>query len=140
MQRQPIVPTHKIILFVVFVSAALISSLFVCHMNHKPQTALSADDGLLFPAARDIKPFELVSAVSKEKFTQQNFLNHWTLVFFGFTHCSNVCPTTLDMMSKAYDKLHVNIPNLQVVLISLDPERDNPEALASYTQTYNKDF
>jgi protein SCO1/2 len=140
MQRQPVIATHKIILFVVFISAALISSLFVYHLSHKATSALSPDDGLIFPAGRDIKSFELVSAVSKQKFTERDFMNHWTLVFFGFTHCSNVCPTTLGMISKAYDELHTSIPNLQVVLISLDPERDSPEALNAYTQTFHKDF
>ena len=61
-------------------------------------------------------------------------------MFFGFTHCSNVCPVTLDMMSKSYPNLHTAMPNLQVVFVSLDPERDNKATLLQYTKTYHPDF
>lgn len=140
MQKTRTVSTNKIIIFIVFACTAIITSVFIFHMSHQPtQPSMSSNDGIIFSAARDMKPFELVSA-NTNKFSQKDFLNHWTLLFFGFTHCSNVCPATLDMMNKAYDKLHASYPNLQVVLISLDPQRDSPEALANYTHSFNPDF
>lgn len=140
MQKKPLVSIHQIIIFVVFVSVALITSLFIFHLRHKPmQTQLANDAGMIFPAARDIKPFELVTA-GNNKFTEKNFYQHWTLLFFGFTHCSSVCPTTLDMMKRAYAKLHAQYPNLQVVLISVDPNRDTPASLATYTHSFHPDF
>lgn len=136
----PIVSTNKIIFFVVFVSTALITSLFLFHLRHKPQPAVLAPDlGIVFPVARDVKDFSLLTADNKP-FSQKNFYNHWTLLFFGFTHCASVCPTTLDMMNKTYAELHAKYPNLQVALVSLDPERDNLASLGRYTQSYNKDF
>ena len=140
MKNTPVVATHKIILFVVFISAALITSLFVFHMSHKTdQAQLSDENSMIFPAGRDIKSFELVTSDNK-KFSQQDFLRHWTLLFFGFTHCKSVCPTTLSMMDNAYKKLQPLYPNLQVVLITLDPEKDTPEVLAHYTQSFNTQF
>lgn len=131
--------THKIIVLVVFICAAIMTSLFVFHLQHKPaQPLLSSNDGTLFPVPRDIKTFELTTG--DKKFTQNNFNGHWTLLFFGFTHCSNVCPATLDMMNRAYTKLHTQIPNLQVVLVTLDPDRDTSETLANYTQSFNPNF
>ena len=140
MTNTPTVALHKIVFSVVFVCAAIMVSLFIYHSRAKQlQPALSPDIGLIFSAPRDIKPFKLETA-NQQVFTEKNFFNHWTLLFFGFTHCAQVCPTTLDMMSRAYTDLHQIYPNLQIVLISVDPERDTPESLAEYTKTYNPAF
>ncbi|VVC76807.1 hypothetical protein AQUSIP_21340 [Aquicella siphonis] len=137
---QQTISNSKIIVFVVFVCAALMTSLFVYHASQKPaQPALSPEIGMLFPAPRDIKSFELATA-NNQPFTEKDFYHHWTLLFFGFTHCASVCPTTLDLMNRAYSGLHEKYPDLRVVLISVDPERDTPESLAKYTQSYNPDF
>ncbi len=96
---------NKIITFVVFLSAALISSLFIYHMRAPHQPLIDADSGMLFPVARNIKPFKLVSA-QNEIFDEKNFANHWTLLFFGFTHCASICPVTLDLLQKVYPDLH----------------------------------
>ncbi|MBV9575761.1 MAG: SCO family protein, partial [Gammaproteobacteria bacterium] len=97
---------NQLVIFVVFLSAALITSLFVYHLSHKPEKSdLPPERGILFPAARDIKSFELMTAENKA-FTLENFYHHWSLVFFGFTHCASVCPTTLDLMKHVYNKLH----------------------------------
>ena len=57
----------------------------------------------------------------------------WTIVFFGFTHCPDICPTTLAMLNDTYSKLKDSEKELlQVVMISLDPERDTVEKLAEY--------
>jgi protein SCO1/2 len=141
MQNTQNFSTNKIIVLVVFICAAIITSLFVFHSRNKQsvQSLLSPEVGIIFPVARDIKPFKLESA-NQQLFSQQNLLHHWTLLFFGFTHCSNVCPTTLEMINRVYHQLQPDYPNLQVVLISVDPERDTPESLASYTQAFNPKF
>ena len=140
MQRNPTISNSKIIAFVVFVCAALITSLFVYHTSHQiKQANLSNNAGLIFPVPRDIKNFELITA-NNQKFTENNLRNHWTLLFFGFTHCGSVCPATLDMMKRVYPDLHKTYPNLQVVLVSLDPERDTPDIVTKYATSFNPDF
>lgn len=132
--------TNKIIIFVVFVCCALMTSLFVYHNTHKQVLTTLADGNVtLFPVARDIKPFEL-TASNNQKFTQNNLMNHWSIVFFGFTHCSSICPTTLDMLGHAYNKLHESYPNLQVVLVTLDPSRDTLSALSNFTHSFHPAF
>lgn len=133
------VATHKIIAFVVFICAALMASLFIYHSSQKSAQPLSPEIGMIFPVPKDIKSFELVT-MNNQKFTQKNFHDHWTLLFFGFTHCSSVCPTTLGIMERVYSQLHDKHPNLSVVLVSVDPDRDTPESLAKYLQTYNSEF
>lgn len=139
-QNQPVISNSKIILFVVFVCAALMTSLFIYHSSQKP-AALKLDPelGMIFNAPRDIKSFELMAA-ENQTFTEKNLRDHWTLLFFGFTHCASVCPATFDVIKRVYPQLHEQYPNLQVVLISVDAERDTPESLASYTKAYHPDF
>lgn len=58
-------------------------------------------------------------------------------VFFGFTHCPEVCPTTLWEMSEALATLGEDADNLKVLFVSVDPERDTPELLALYLQSFD---
>ena len=138
--RKPVIDNYKIITFIVFICAALITSLFVYHNRQQQQSIVTSNGNSVFlPVGRELKPVQLVNA-NGNAFTDRDFNNHWTLMFFGFTHCSSVCPVTLDMISKAYPELHKAIPNLQVVLVSLDPERDDKATLQKYTQAFNPDF
>ncbi len=60
----------------------------------------------------------------------------WSLVFFGFTACPDVCPTTLGVLNQ----LASEITTVQVILVSVDPQRDTPAHLKSYLQGFNPDF
>lgn len=133
--------TNKIVILLVFLCAAIMTSVFVYHMSHKSLEPLAVEknNSFIFTAARDIKPFDLYTA-PHEKLPKTLFLHHWTLVFFGFTHCSSICPTTLDKLNLVYTKLRPSQPNLQLLFISLDPERDSFEALKNYVHTFNPDF
>ena len=62
----------------------------------------------------------------------------WSLVFFGFTYCPDVCPTTLAELNQVASKLGDKTP--QIVLLSVDPERDTPEQLKSYIEYFNPAF
>jgi len=136
----PIIPIHKIIAFVVFICASLMTSLFVYHVSQKNAPALLPSEiGMLFKEPRDIKSFELVTA-NQQPFTEKSFYHHWTLVFFGFTHCSSVCPTTLHTIQRIYPTLQAKYPNLQVALVTVDPERDQLASLTQYVQRYNPAF
>jgi protein SCO1/2 len=64
--------------------------------------------------------------------TEDNFKGHKTLVFFGFTHCPDVCPNTLYTVGTAMTMLPENVRPPKTVLISVDPARDTPQALSQY--------
>jgi protein SCO1/2 len=70
------------------------------------------------------------------------FDGHWTLVFFGFTQCPDICPTTLATLAQATRRLGDLPAGLQprVLLISVDPERDPPEILAPYVRFFDPRF
>jgi protein SCO1/2 len=58
-------------------------------------------------------------------------------VFFGFTHCPDVCPTTLLEMSNALQRLGADADRLKVVFVTVDPERDTPEQLQQYLDSFD---
>ena len=79
-------------------------------------------------------PFELMDQTGTLR-TEADFKGSPTLVFFGFTYCPDVCPLTLRTIDLALDQLPVDIERPTTVLISVDPERDTPEAMAAYLST-----
>jgi protein SCO1 len=80
-------------------------------------------------------PFSLVDQNDKP-FTDADLKGKWQLVFFGYTHCPDVCPTTLNDLSLALDQLGDAKSKVGIVLISVDPERDTPAVLKSYVESF----
>ncbi|MFL0798638.1 MAG: SCO family protein [Cellvibrionaceae bacterium] len=95
---------------------------------------------LLFERSRVVQPFEMLDKNGKA--VGNSFLEgRWTIMFFGFTQCPDVCPTTLATLNKIYDKLSpIEQRNFQVVLLSLDPLRDTPDKLQPYMDYFNSEF
>ncbi|MFN3512233.1 MAG: SCO family protein [Phenylobacterium sp.] len=76
-------------------------------------------------------PFQLVDQEGRP--TDESVLKgKWTAVFFGFTYCPDICPTTLQALAAAQDQLGPKADDFQVVFISVDPERDTPEQMKAY--------
>jgi len=71
-------------------------------------------------------PFSLVSQDGK-RVTEKDFLGHYTLVFFGYTFCPDVCPTELQVMTAALEQMGDQGKNIQPVFVTIDPERDTPK-------------
>lgn len=69
---------------------------------------------------------------------EQSLEDKWSLVFFGYTYCPDVCPTTLVELNRAAAKVEGD--NFQVVLVSVDPQRDTPEQLKTYIEYFNPSF
>jgi protein SCO1/2 len=69
-----------------------------------------------------------------------DFKGSVVVVFFGFTHCPDVCPTTLSEMKAVRDQLGDKGKRMQVLFITLDPERDTPELLAQYVPSFDPSF
>jgi protein SCO1/2 len=81
--------------------------------------------------------FSLVDQNGKP-FTDADMKGKWELVFFGYTHCPDVCPTTLNELSLAFDKLGPAARNkMGVVFVSVDPDRDTPAVLKEYVSSFS---
>jgi protein SCO1/2 len=81
-------------------------------------------------------PFTLIDQRG-QPFTDRSLSGKPALVFFGFTYCPEVCPTTLTRMSGWLKALGPDADKLNVVFISIDPERDTPAQLASYLSAFD---
>jgi protein SCO1/2 len=81
-------------------------------------------------------PFSLVDQTGKAV-TDQDFRGRYMLVYFGFTHCPDVCPSGLQVVAAALDKAGAKAEQITPLLITVDPERDTPEQLASYVPSFH---
>lgn len=94
----------------------------------------------LFPTPRALAPFSLQQA-DGAALTPETLQGHWTLVFLGFTHCPDVCPTTLAQLAGA-QKQWASLPAAsrpRVLFVSADPERDSPQLVAQYAHAFHPD-
>ncbi len=109
--------------------------------NSTKSNDVDIDSGTILPVPHDISPFHLVSTDDKP-FTNDNLKGQWSLLFFGFTKCPQLCPTTLSLLNDAYQNIekHNNVPLPQVVFISVDPDRDTSKNIKEYLSGYNKNF
>ncbi len=87
----------------------------------------------LLPAPTELAEFSLL-ADDGSRFSREDFQDHWNLVFFGFTHCPDICPITLQVLANARRMMQEQgVDDLpRIVLVSVDPERDSPAVLAPY--------
>jgi protein SCO1/2 len=84
-------------------------------------------------------PFSLVDQNGIRR-TEKDFSGKYMLVFFGYTFCPDVCPTTLSVMSAALDKVGPDAARIVPVFISVDPKRDTPEKLKAYLASFGPNF
>jgi len=85
--------------------------------------------------------FTLVDQDGKE-FSNKDLLGTWVLIYFGFTHCPDVCPDELEKLGHVVDTINRTeyLPNLQPLFISVDPERDTTEAVKQYLEDFHPTF
>lgn len=89
-----------------------------------------------FDTPREISEMSLVDHTGA-RVTNDSLKGKWSLLFFGFTFCPDICPTTLSVLNDAVQDLE-NPP--QVIMVSVDPQRDTPSILAAYVPRFNPAF
>lgn len=98
-------------------------------------TGQTTSDGKAAPAIGG--PFTLTDQNGKTV-SDRDFRNRYMLIFFGYTYCPDVCPTTLSTVSGALDKLGPNFTKKVVpIFVTIDPERDNAAVMKSYVEAFN---
>lgn len=82
--------------------------------------------------------FELIDTNGKLT-TNKDFLGKWVLMYFGFSHCPDICPEEMEKMVKVVEKVSKikNMPELVPLFISVDPERDTPDVVAKYVKEFS---
>ncbi|XP_071752243.1 protein SCO1 homolog, mitochondrial [Centroberyx gerrardi] len=83
-------------------------------------------------------PFSLIDHNNKPS-KSEDFFGQWVLIYFGFTHCPDICPDEIEKMIEVVDEIDKikSLPNLTPILITIDPDRDTPEAMAAYVKEFS---
>jgi protein SCO1/2 len=115
--------------------AAVIGVLAFKQINNVEQP----EHALYYQQPREIKPFELTDHTG-QLFTKAQLKDKWSLVFLGYTSCPDICPTTLQNLGFIYDDLKAIANNSQVLLVTVDPNRDTQEKLNQYIPYFNDEF
>lgn len=84
-------------------------------------------------------PFRLIDHNGKTV-TEADFHGRYMLIYFGYSFCPDVCPTTLAVMAQALEKLGGKSQRIVPIMITIDPERDTPKVLAEYMQAFGPSF
>jgi len=126
----------KNFIIAVALAIALAAGVFVALRTQAPAAPATA---LVLPAPNPVPEFSLLNQHGNAV-DQAVFEGQWDLVFFGFTHCPDICPTTLQVLASAKKALAENgrqtLP--RIVLVSVDPERDTPEILGEYVNYFGQ--
>jgi protein SCO1/2 len=95
---------------------------------------------VLLPQSREIPQVPLIDSEGKP-FALEQLDGKWSLLFFGYTFCPDICPTTLAQLRELKSKLPVEVQQkLQMVFVSIDPQRDTPEHIKQYLGFYKAGF
>ena len=116
------------------VAAALLALVVAACGPNLPRFQTSDVTGVSF--GRD---FQLTDHNGKPR-TLSDFRGKVVVVFFGYTQCPDVCPTTLSDLAAALQKLGADASRVQVLFVTVDPERDTPELLSHYVPAFNPTF
>jgi protein SCO1/2 len=125
----------------------LISIVVAAFVNKMTSPRVMSDSELKLNGAylfENPRAFDEIAFVDHngQDFSQQSFQGKWSLVFFGFTSCPDVCPTTLAQLRQFYQRLEGGPyqQDTQVVLVTVDPARDSVEKLKAYIEYFHQDF
>lgn len=133
----------KTLFILILIIAALAGGVFLSLMLEPKQSDESLArtiPGLMWPNPKTLTPFTLTDQ-HNQAFTLDSLKSNWSLLFFGYTRCPDICPATMAMMNGMVKSLdEADKPAPQIVFISVDPERDTPTVLKDYMAYFNPEF
>ena len=136
-------PTHKTrqtsAIVAIMLVAVLLGIAAATYYQRPP--APSTIPGLLWPNPKMLGEFSVLDQNGKA-FTLAQLKDKWSLLFFGFTHCPDICPNTLQLMQQMEKRLK-SLPeqnDSQFIFVSVDPKRDTPKIMHDYLDYFSKDF
>lgn len=126
-----------VLLAVVAVAGGIVAARFLVPAE---QAALEPVNATWLHAPRPLPEFELLSH-SGQAFGKENLAGNWSILFFGFANCPDVCPTTLSTLNRVVGEIaDQGKRQPRVIFVSVDPMRDSVDMLAAYVPYFNPDF
>ncbi|MCP4431184.1 MAG: SCO family protein [Gammaproteobacteria bacterium] len=137
-KRSKNLPTGTLAIALLFLLVILSTYLLI-----RPSPPPDELRGVISQQFRVIYDFDLVSGKGNS-ITQKDLQDKWSFIFFGYTSCPDICPATLHILSQVkqllVDEDSQKTENVQVLFISVDPKRDNPEKINDYVGYFDKTF
>jgi len=140
MQKRRMNTTLRRSLMVLIATAALVAGYYLGNQYQRQQ--FEPGSITMLPSPKPLPEFELIS-FGGSPFTRGNLEGKWHLVFFGYTYCPDICPTTLTRYAQVMNRLQEQpeiAEKTRVLFVSVDPERDTPQRLEEYVKFFNPDF
>ena len=132
-----------LVAFVVFdvLLAITLVSLYLARAERELLTELREIGVTVYPQPMQLSEFQLTDQFGNP-FTEENLTGYWSILFLGYTNCPDICPLTMAELKQFYQRLDDRKikDDLRVVVVSVDPERDTPETMANYVNSFNRDF
>jgi protein SCO1/2 len=99
------------------------------------------EKAIILPNSKAIQGVEFVDHQG-QRFGKQQLLGRWSILFFGFTNCPDICPTTMQTLKQVKNKLVLDDAwgNYQVIMVSVDPDRDTTQQLSNYLPYFDPEF
>ena len=129
----------RILIAIIVAALAMAAGIWAARAVLEHNSVQDELDATRFPEAREIASFSLIDH-NKAVFDNSVLKDRWSFIFFGYTHCPDVCPTTLSVLNSVAQKLGDLDEDIRFVFLSVDPERDTPEQLAQFVSYFNSDF
>lgn len=120
---------------------AILAGFMAAQFSGSSKAVPTLSAGTLLPAARAIPEFNLQDS-SGQPMTRANLEGHWSLVFFGYTSCPDICPTTLSLLAQVEKQLGdlSAAQRPRIVFVSVDPKRDTPAQVGNYIHFFSPTF
>lgn len=130
-----ITPTHRRLCIILWttaiVAAVVVAGFAVLRPDHIPSLQP------VYRGEADIRSEFALIDHDEQAVTQDDYKGRWQLVFFGFTNCPDICPTTLAYMGNVLDQLGSEADQVAPLFVTVDPERDTPEVLKDYVANFH---
>jgi len=134
-------PKSRAPIFAGIAIVAILAGAMSAQFMRTQPPVFNLSNGTVLPKARALPDFQLLDS-SGQAYTSAQLHGHWSLLFFGYTSCPDICPTTLSTLAQI-DKQLADLPaakHPQVVFISVDPKRDTPTQVGNYIQFFSPAF
>jgi len=138
-KSKQLIKKYTVVIFIDFIILVLFISFLVWRIYSSKSPGIA---GVFLENSKEIGALHLTDQHGLA-FGNKQLEGHWTLMFFGFTHCPMICPTTLNVLNQTYKVLEDKLsPNLlpQVVFVTIDPERDTIARLKEFMNSYHPSF
>jgi len=126
---------------IVWIAGYFAGQLFMTDMNKIPESTYTEAGVIFLPEPRALPNEVKLINQDNQPFSMQDFQGKWSLLFFGYTFCPDICPVTLVELRDIRNKIPADVwDKFQIFMVSVDPNRDTPEQLKAYLDYFEADF